>query len=314
MEDAEIKKIEKMLGELEEKADSLNNQIDLLVRKREELRGYIANLKSATSENSVDPSEFIKKASSIPVDALERKITKISTGISKLDELLSGGIRTGANVVLHGPPFSGKAILVYNFIAQSIRESVPVIVVTTDRDIKQIKYEIERITDKARNAEEQGLLKFIDVYSKGIQVDPPSKYAYVIDHISNVSTLIKAVDSISSEILKSYPYFRLLFSSLTSYIPQLERNVFLRFLQQFSQKRRAENSVSLYLLEEGIFEKSIYEAISYIMDGTIEFRVDYSRNFIKVSGLEGVKSRDWIEMYRSDTSFDLGSFTLERIR
>lgn len=315
MSDDEVVKIEKLLKELEEKSNELDSRIDQMLKKKEQISDYITKLKGNISDDTKKTKELLERVRSTEQSLVpERKIVKISTGISKLDELLSGGIRTGTNLVLHGPPFSGKTILAYNFIAKSIKDDVPVIVVTTDRDINQIKYQVEKITDKAKYAEEEGILKFVDAYSRGIQMDSPSKYAHVVDNVANVSSLMKTVDSISSNILNSYPYYRLLFTSLTTYIPQMEEKMFIRFVQQFSQKRRAENSVSIYLLEQGLFEKSIYEAVSYVMDGTMEFRVDYSRNFLKVNGLEDVKSRDWIEMYLSDNYFDLGSFTLERIR
>ncbi|MCL4315024.1 MAG: RAD55 family ATPase [Candidatus Thermoplasmatota archaeon] len=238
----------------------------------------------------------------------------VSTGNEKVDELLIGGIRTGSNCILIGPPFSGKYILAWNFVATSLREGVPVIVITTDKDVKDIKYEISKIYRDVDLAEENGLLRFVDVYSRTIQGQPSSKFAVVIDNIVNVSSLIKNVDLISADMVAKKGYYRLLFSSLTSYMTELDEKILLKFIQQFVQKRRGENGTSFYLLEGGLFDQKLTEAVVYTMDGSIEFKNEGSKFFLRVSGLGSARSRDWVELFMSETSFDLGSFTLEKIR
>ena len=239
---------------------------------------------------------------------------KVSVGIEKLDELLVGGMRPGTNALLTGPPFSGKYVLAWNFVAKSLDEGIPVVVITADRDIGEIKYEISRIYRNVEEAEASGLLRFIDVYSRVVQAKSPSKYATVIDSTTNVSSLVRAAEQIGIEVRKSYPYYRLLFSSLNVYLAELEDKTLVKFLQQFAQRRKAESAVSLYLIEEGQSEKRPSDSVSYLFDGILEFKSDSSKNYMRVSGLGNVRSRDWVELYLNEISFDLGSFTLEKIR
>lgn len=314
MEDEQFEKIRKFVEELKERREALraelNKSVETLRQLDEVLKGIADELRGGKTDVS----------SSVPVrhndggyPGIGKSSDLVSTGIDKLDDLLVGGLRTSRNVLLYGPPFSGKDVLSYNFIARSIEESVPVVVISTDRDINQIKYEAGRITDRVEEAEKSGMLKFVDAYSKNIQIAAPSEYATVVDG-GNISALIKTVDAITSEIKKEHPYYRLLFSSLTPYISQDYENKSMRFLQQFVQKRRAENAVSFYILEEGIFESNTYESLSYLMDGAIEFRTSGSGNRLRIRGLGNARTRDWVEMYQNDAGFDLGSFTLERIR
>lgn len=242
------------------------------------------------------------------------QLRDISSGVEKLDELLMGGVRTASNALLLGPPYSSKYTLAWNFVANSIKENIPVIVITTDKDIREITYEINNIYDKVEEAEEEGLLIFIDVYSRSIGSQSPSKHAVVIDNLINVSSLLKAVDSAAAKIREKYPYYRLLFSSLTSYVNELDEKVLMKFVQQFVQKRKSENCVSFNILESGLFEKKLIEAISYLMDGSITFRTEGAKGFLKVEGLGQARSREWVEIYPMETSFDLGAFTLEKIR
>ncbi len=239
---------------------------------------------------------------------------KVSTGNEKVDELLMGGLQTGSNCLLIGPPYSGKYVLAWNFVAKSLKEEVPVLIITTDKDIKDILYEISKIYPGVEKAEQEGYLKFIDIYSRTIQGKSSSRHAVVIDNISNISSMMKNVDNITSVMRAKKGYYRLLFSSLTSYITELDEKLLLKFIQQFIQKRRGENGTAFYLLEGGLFDQKITEGVSYTMDGSIEFKNEGSKLFLKVSGLGNARSRDWVEIFLDENSFDLGSFTLEKIR
>ncbi len=259
----------------------------------------------------------VENAPPAPDDGEDKSVEvpkRISTGNEKVDELLIGGLQTGANCLLIGPPFSGKYILAWNFVGESLKEGVPVLIITTDRDIKDIKTEISKIYPDTEKAEEDGLLRFVDIYSRTIQKQTSSKYAVVIDNISNVSSMMKNVDSITAGMVARKGYYRLLFSSLTSYITELDEKLLLKFIQQFIQKRRGENGTAFYLIEGGLFDQKTIEGVAYTMDGSIDFKNDGSKLFLKVSGLGSARSRDWVEIFMSETSFDLGSFTLEKIR
>lgn len=261
------------------------------------------------------PQNSIQEEPGTPVKPKpSMELKNVSTGVEKLDELLMGGVRTSSNALLIGPPYSNKYTLAWNFVGKSLEDDIPVIVITTDKDIKEIKYEVGLIYENVEEAEENGLLKFVDVYSKSIQSESPSDHAIVIDNLINVSSLMKNIDTVAAKMRENHPYYRLLFSSLTSYVNELDERVLLKFIQQFVQKRKSENCISFNMLESGLFEKKLIEAISYLMDGSIVFRTEGAKGFLKVEGLGQARSREWVEIYPMDTSFDLGAFTLEKIR
>lgn len=239
---------------------------------------------------------------------------KLETGIEKLDELLSGGLRISSNVLLTGPPFSGKEIMAWNFLATGVREGVPLVIVTTDKSINDIKHELGRIVPAVEEAEASGMIRFIDVYSRSIQTKTQSQYAVTIDNIINISSLFKAVDNIVAQMMDHSSSYRLMFTSLTTYVNELDERLLLKFVQQFAQKRKSENGTCLYMLESGLFDTKVIDAIAYLMDGSISFKTEGSKRFLKVEGLGNVRSRDWIEIFPTETSFELGAFTLEKIK
>lgn len=242
------------------------------------------------------------------------KVEQVLTGIEKLDDLLSGGLRTSSNVLLSGPPFSGKETMAWNFLATGLRDGIPIVVVTTDKSINDIKHELSKIVPGVEQAEADGMLRFVDVYSRSIQTQTQSQYAVTIDNIINISSLFKAIDAITAKLLSHSQTYRLLFTSLTTYVNELDEKLLLKFIQQFAQKRKSENGTSLYLLESAFFDIKIIEAVAYLMDGSISFKSDGSKRYLKVEGLGNVRSRDWVELFATETSFELGAFTLEKIR
>ena len=287
--------------------EDLDRQINRAVQERKRLETMISSLngRSGRTVNLQSSPDITYPASIIP--------DKTSSGNPKLDILLNGGIDIPSNIVLKGPPFSGKEILVRNFMARSIAENRPVIAVSIDRDIGKIKTAVMKILGSAHDPEESGLLKFIDAYSRTVQLQSPSKHAIVSDGVANYSLFIKTLDSAAADMLETRGSYSLVFFSLTGMISQIDPKFFIKTLQHITQKRRSENVVSIYLMDQGVFDESIYESANYVMDGEIEFRVDFSKNYLRVRGMGNVKSRDWIEMMFHGDSFDLGSFDLKRV-
>lgn len=308
----DVKKISDLIGELEEQSRKIDELVEKVNRKKEELNSILRTFRATQTSDSpeIAKEELKKKAEKFLSGS---NPTKASTGNGKLDSLLNGGFTFPANITLRGPPFSGKFLIADNFVAQSISEGVPVIVLSADKDIGQMKALLSRITDGVDESEKKGLLKFIDAYSRTIQAKVGSEYAVQVDPM-NLSSFLKAVDSVTAEVLKNHGEYRFLFTSLTTFITQYDEKTFLRLLQQFTQKRRSEGSLSLYVLEDGLFDDRIYEAVSYMMDGEIQLRKTFTESYLRVEGLGRVRTREWVEMYPSDSDYDLGSFTLERVR
>lgn len=238
---------------------------------------------------------------------------RAATGISKLDDLLRGGYPVPSNIVLNGPPFSSKEIFASQFITESIAENYPIIVLTLDREPSSI---MSAIGDSAMidQWQKSGILTVIDAYSRFVQVEPMDASAIVIEGSSNISNFMKSIDSVCSRIIAQAGKYRMVVYSLTGLMTQTEEKTFIRSLQHISQRRKAEGSVSLYLLEDGIFERKIYENVNYFMDISLEFRTEATTEYLRVRGLPSARTREWVEVIRNEGSVDLGSFDLKRVR
>ncbi|MGP6220085.1 RAD55 family ATPase [Caldiplasma sukawensis] len=311
--------IETKIEELKKTIDELQKKIDDASKVKKQLEIFLTSLINMKTEGSQAVDAALNIVKTVEASRTPKQFGgKISTGVVKLDDLMYGGLNAGTNTVVSGEAFSTKDVLAYNFILKSIQEGIPVIIISNDLDIREIYEEIMALSKKdlasIRQYEEAGIIRFIDMYSKTIQIESASQKAVIIDNPSNISALLRTVESMEEEIIKTYPYYRLVMFSLTTLIPQIEEKVFLRFGQQFTQKRRINRAACLYLLEEGIFDQKIYETVNYIMDGNIEFKRMNGKEYLRVLSTGRLKTKEWVEVYPKGTSFDLGSFSLERIR
>ena len=60
-------------------------------------------------------------------------ISRITTGIKELDELLDGGLPKGSITLVSGPPGSGKSILCFQFLYEGIKNGENILYLTLDK-------------------------------------------------------------------------------------------------------------------------------------------------------------------------------------
>lgn len=65
-------------------------------------------------------------------------VERVSTGVAKLDEMLSGGVPKGFVVAVTGEPGTGKTVLCIHFMARGVEEGAKCIYVTTEESRESI--------------------------------------------------------------------------------------------------------------------------------------------------------------------------------
>ena len=293
--------------------ESSEPKLQELIEQKRRLQEELAETRSLLEKVETSIRELTQ--ATLPGNPDESGNSLVSSGFTRLDDLLHGGYPSASNILLSGPPYSSKFNVAHRFIVSSLRESHPVIVVSLDQPISDIKVYLSAMGISPDEYEESGLLKFVDAYSKSIQMESNDKNAVVLDNVAVISNFLKSMDQICSTVLSKMGKYRMVFFSLTAWITQSsEDKMFTKALQHFSQRRKMEGSTTLYLIEDGIFQRSLYENMNYFMDGSIEFRSESSVEYLRIRGMKDVQSRDWIEIVRSNNSLTLGSFELKRIR
>ena len=303
VEEQEMKRrLEELEREIAKKEEELKVREQYINAKMEELH---------QKEQGLVEEEIESREKEIK---LELKQEKIKTGTSRLDDLLYGGFPLGANVLLYGPAFVGKEVLINAFIAEGLKKGIPGVWVLTDKSVGQIREEMMFVLPTYEEYENMGLVKYVDAYSRSMGETTEDPNTVYVDETTDTNSILKAVDEIGAEFKKKHPYYRLAFMSVSTLIAYLDPNTAFKFLQPFVGKRKRERAVSLYSIEKGMHSETDISMLGHLMDGTIEFKVENLRNFLSVRGICDVQSRAWIRYTFSKSGVDMGSFSLDKIR
>ena len=300
-------------AQLKAKLEELQEEIK---RKEEELRVKLKYLEAKERELKAKERGLVEEELSLMEEEikLELKQEKVKTGTRRLDDLLYGGFPMGSNILIYGPPYCGKEVLIYSFIAEGLKKGVPAIIVLTDKTIDDIREDMKFVLPTYDQYEMMGLVRYVDAYSRSIGDTTTIDGVKYIDSQTDTEGIMNAVDEVARELKETAPYYRLIFISVSTLLAYLDPAVLLKFLQPFTTKRKRDRAVSLYLVHAGMHRESDIQTLGYTMDGTIEFKIENQKTYLCVKGITEAQSRNWIEVTVSKSGVLLGSFTLGHIR
>ncbi len=319
--EAERRKLEMVRAEMENMDElALKRRLEDLQeeirRKEEELKAKERYLRAKEAEIEAKLKGLAEKEVELSEEEVRIEISerKVRTGTRRLDDLLYGGFPMGSNVLIYGPPYSKKEVLVYSFIAEGLRKGVPAIWVLTDMTVDALRKEMEFVLPAYEEYESMGLVYYIDAYSKTIGDYEEIEGVIYLESQTDVEGIAREVDKIAKKIKEKSKYYRLAFKSLSTIMTYLDKVQLLRFLQPFTTKRARDDAVSLYLVEKGLHSEKDIEMVGSVMDGRIEFKIESHKTYLAVLGITEVQSRNWIEVSATKSGLTLGSFTLGHIK
>jgi len=289
-------------AEVKRKEEMLNSKLKIIetMEKQLQSRGQRAIISQLP-----ELEEMIKE---------ELKQRKIKTGIKKLDDLLKGGIPTGSNTMLIGPPFSGKKELTQIMVISMLQRGLPVILVTFGEPAASILGDLANISPIVDAYLNIGRLYIIDAFSQQSGIEKTNQQGIIyIQSQTDTKGVLETCDSIVRNFTKGIPPIFVL-TGITTLINLIDKEELIKFFQIFTTKRKMEDSISFYVLDNNSLDDPDVQAIAHLMDGLIIFKKEGSKSFLQVQGLTDVESRDWIETEFSKTMFNLKSFTLSKIR
>ncbi len=296
------RRLEELKSQVETKEKELMAKEKFLNVKREELR---------QREQGIIEDEIVAREED---RAIEVQAAKVKTGNTRFDDLLLGGIPFGSNILIHGPPFVGKEVMVCQFMAEGLRKGIPVIWITTDKTPDDIRMEMEQVVSGYREYEGIGLVRYVDAYSRtmGDLSDDPHTI-YVLEPTDHEG-LEDAVDKVANEFKEKHDHYRLAFRSVSTFIAYSDPNTAFRFLNPFCGRRKKDRAVSMYTLEKGMHGEQEIQMLGMIMDGMVDFKVDQLKTYFAIKGISEVQSRAFIRYDSNIHGLNIGSFSLDHIR
>jgi len=303
LEEAELmKKLEALKAEVASKEDALRSKEKYVLAKQEELR---------MREQGLIEDEITYREKERALEITERKV---KTGISRLDDLLLGGMPIGSNIMIHGPPFIGKEVLANTFIMEGLRKGIPAIIVLTDKTPKDVRDEMRFIMSGYEEYEKLGLVKYVDTYARAMGGDDNDPHTIYIERPNDHEKMAEAIESIARKFKEKHEYYRLLFRSVSTLIAYSDPNSAFRFLSPLCGRRKKDDAVSIFIVEKGMHNEQELQMLGSIMDGMVDFKVDQLKTFFAIKGISDVQSRAYIRYTATKSALTIGSFALDHIR
>ncbi len=238
---------------------------------------------------------------------------RLPTGTPRLDDLLLGGLPPKSHTALVGPAFVGKEILLYAFLAEGLKRSEPVLLVTASRTSSEISESLGVVLPQFREYEQMGMVNWIDASGAGGTSGPGRRIAKSSDDHAGILTALVAASK-ETEASAKGGVFRVGFLGLSAALTHADERASLSFLQNVVGILKPRSALAMYALEAGALSEAQVEALLGRMDGAIIFRQERDRTFLSVKGYGDVATREWVEVRATSRNLVVGSFALERIR
>jgi len=296
------RRLEELQAEVNAKEVEIRNKEKYLSMKEEDLR---------LREQGVITDEIEKREQD---RMLEVKQERIKTGTARLDDLLLGGMPFGANVLIYGPPFTGKEILLNVFIAEGLKKGIPAMWVLTEKSPKEIREEMQFIVSGYDEYEKLGLVRYVDAYSRSMGDDSQDPYTDYIESPTDYESIQKAIEVSAKKFKEKHEYYRVGFRSISTLIAYLDPATAFRFLSPVVGRRKRDKAVAMYTIEKGVHGEQEIQMIGSLMDGMIEFKVENLNTFLAIRGICDVQSRAYIRYSSTKVGVTIGSFSLDHIR
>jgi len=239
-----------------------------------------------------------------------KKMNIVTTGIEQFDDLLFGGIPFGDQVLINGPPFMGKNVLINSFIVGNMKRGAPIVVVLTDLQPKQMRDEIQYVLPaELEEYTKQGLLKFVDAYSKPLRLKNIEAGSNVVNIVATENTrqLSDAIRGLDQ------PYTQFVFRSLSGLVSMFGFDEAMRFLREMTGWAREGGRAVYYDIDGPCHTAEELHQITRLMDDVVELFEENRKTCIRVKGNRDVQSRGSVEYHFRRSKFEMGPFTLEHV-
>ncbi len=296
------RRLEELQAEVTVKEEEIRSKEKYLSAKEEELR---------LREQGVITEEIERREQE---RMLEFKQEKVKTGTARLDDLLLGGVPFGSNILIYGPPFTGKEVLLSAFIAEGLKKGIPALWILTEKSPKEMREEMSYVVSGYEEYEKLGLVRYVDAYSRSMGDESQDPYAEYIESPTDYESIQKAIENATKAFKEKHEYYRVGFRSISTLIAYLDPGTAFRFLSPVVGRRKRDRAVAVYTIEKGVHGEQEIQMIGSLMDGMIEFKVENLNTFLSVRGICDVQSRAFIRYSATKTGVSIGSFSLDHIR
>lgn len=191
-------------------------------------------------------------------------------------------------ILLLGAPLSGKKEFLYSYMQRALKKEIPVLLVSTDKNITDLKNEMARDKVFVTKSEKKGLFKYIDSCSR--QSDEFMKSTDTIRYISSPVALNEisiALSDIERDFLRKNDEHRVIFRSLSTVLTYSSTQTITRFLQVIIAKIHKSGGSVIFTMEEGMHDEKTKITMEHMMDMIIQVKKHKGKVMVRADGIAG---------------------------
>ncbi|MFB6135541.1 MAG: RAD55 family ATPase [Halobacteriaceae archaeon] len=194
----------------------------------------------------------------------------------------------GTNLLVSGPPMTGKRRLAFDVLAAGQRRGEGVIVVTTKDDADRVREEF------GRRSSGDGPLGIVDCVTRqqgmgGVEDEELVRYASSPVDLTGIGIEL-------SELLRSFyqerdrQQNRVLLDSLSTLLMYSDLQTVFRFLHVFTGRVQSADGLGLYVLDSTAHDEKTMSTLKQLFDGVVELREtddgDVERRLVGLSDVD----------------------------
>jgi len=215
-----------------------------------------------------------------------------SIGIEDFDAI--GRLKEGSNIMLIGPPMSGKEVILNHLMNSfTTNNETAVIIITTHEPATQI---IERLKEiiPALSFSNIGIVDCVSKTVGDSEVDLGN-----IEFVSNPADLTAIGVKISQffEDLffkKNFRKLQLHFNSLSTILLYSKVQTVFRFLHVLTGRIKAAKGLGIFVMDSRMHDEKTINTLKQLCDGIIEIKSENDTNFVRIIGISP-KPTQWFE-------------------
>ncbi|WP_445474867.1 RAD55 family ATPase [Methanococcoides methylutens] len=204
-------------------------------------------------------------------------------GIKELDDLI-GGVKEGTNLMLIGPPMSGKDDLVNTIIRNGLRDGDSSIIVSTRETGERV---LDWFSNNGLDVDASNL-GVVDCVTKTLGI-PTSDTAHIKRAASPVDLtgIGVRIGQYFEEflVIKDAPGLRFCINSLSTILMYSNLQTLFRFLHVFTGRVKASNSFGIFIVEDEMHDSQTVATLKQLFDGMIEIKETDSGHSIRILGI-----------------------------
>lgn len=200
------------------------------------------------------------------------------------------GIRPGTNLLVAGPPMTGKHELAYDVLAAGNRRGQGSLVATTESSASSVAESFAQTV-----GDPDGRLAIVDAHGNQARASAPDdetiRFASSPSDLTGIS--IGVTECLSAFEKRGITDLRLAFRSVSTLLSYLDAESVFRFLHVFTSHVERAGILGVFTLHETAHDERTVGMIKAAFDGLLEVREDDGTRQVRATGLAAGPT-DWV--------------------